>query len=141
MISKSMKPISKTPLSKARSSALKEIFKVNQNSPVFSRSARNNVEHLEERIDLWLDNHSQGMLECVFLSRDKYDFMFRSEAGEKRYFIKRVYLISDDIFISEGRSEAEEIDLKELIGEVHRIKAVAELFLEEDSSVKRIYPV
>ena len=140
MISKYMKPSNNSPLSTARADELKALLLVGEASPVFSRNARNNVEHLDERLDLWIEAGDQRMLECVFVSREEYDFLNRPEARERRYFIKRVYLIDEDTFMSEGRNGLEEIDLAELMAEVRRIKQVAERFLAEDNAVVRVHP-
>lgn len=140
MISKFMKPPSKSQLSAERASSLKELLKVEEDSPVFSRNARNNVEHLDERIDLWIETGGTKMLECVFDSRQNYDFLNRPSSDQRSWFTKRVYLIADDTFLSAGRSGVEEINMKLLMDEVRRIKQVAECFLKEDSTITRLHP-
>ena len=81
MISKYMDPPKKSPLSKARAKALKEVLVVDETSPVFSRNARNNVEHLDERLDLWMGAGEKPFLEYVFDSRKDYDYLNPPEAG------------------------------------------------------------
>jgi hypothetical protein len=140
MISKYMMPSSNSPLSAARADELKALLVVDNASPVFSRNARNNVEHLDERLDLWIEAGDQRMLECVFVSRDEYDFLNRPEGEERTWFTKRVYLVDEDTFMSEGRNGLEKIDLAELLAEVRRIMQVAERFLAEDNAVVRVHP-
>jgi hypothetical protein len=140
MISKYMNPNSNSALSKARASVLKASLEVVEASPIFSRNARNNVEHLDERIDLWIETGPERMLESVFVSRENYEFLNRSEEELRGWFIKRVYLIDEDTFISQGKNGLEEIDLAALMNEVRRIEQTAVRVLSEDSTVTRVYP-
>jgi hypothetical protein len=140
MISKYMNPNSNSALSKARASVLKASLEVVEASPIFSRNARNNVEHLDERIDLWIETGPERMLESVFVSRENYEFLNRSEEELRGWFIKRVYLIDEDTFISQGKNGLEEIDLAALMNEVRRIEQTAVHVLSEDSTVTRVYP-
>ena len=141
MISKYMSPSNKnSALSVGRAEALKGLLVVAEESPVFSRNARNNVEHLDERLDLWIGAGGGPLLERVFDSRKDYEYLNPPEAGERRHFIKRVYLIDEDTFMSEGHNGLEEINLKELMTEILRIERVAECFLAEDDAVVRVHP-
>jgi hypothetical protein len=140
MISKYMNPNSNSALSKARASVLKASLEVVEASPIFSRNARNNVEHLDERIDLWIETGPERMLESVFVSRENYEFLNRSQEELRGWFIKRVYLIDEDTFISQGKNGLEEIDLAALMNEVRRIEQTAVRVLSEDSTVTRVYP-
>jgi hypothetical protein len=140
MISKYMNPVRNYALSKARANVLKASLEVAETSPVLIRNARNNVEHLDEQIDLWIENGPERMLESVFVSRDNYEFLNRSEGELRGWFIKRVYLIDEDTFISQGKNGLEEIDLAALMDEVRRIEQTAVRFLSEDSTVTRVYP-
>ena len=101
MMSKYMDPPKKSQLSKARAKALKELLVVDKTSPVLSRKARNNVEHLDERLALWLSAGEKPIDEFVFVSRKDSDYLIPPEAGERRRFVKRVYLIDEDTFMSE----------------------------------------
>lgn len=140
MISKYMSPVRLSPLTTVRAQTLKELLNVAEASPVFSRNARNNVEHLDERLDLWISVGGERMLECVFDSRESYDFRNRPEAGERRLFTKRVYLIDEDTFISQGQEGLEEINLAELMTEILRIQHVAKSFLAKDNAIVRVHP-
>ena len=140
MISKYMDPPKKSQLSKARAKALKDLLVVDETSPVLSRNARNNVEHLDERLDLWMGAGEKPIIENVFDSRKDYDYLNPPEAGERRKFTKRVYLIDEDTFMSQGQEGLEEIDLAELMTEITRIQRVAESFLAEDNTIVRIHP-
>lgn len=140
MISKFMKPSSRSTVSEARARELKTLLNVDDTSPVFNRNARNNVEHFDERLDRWLEADQQHILECVFQSRNELDFLNKSDLNNKRRFVKRVYLIDEDTFISEGRHGPEDIRLNEIMGEVVRINQNAKNFLKIDNTVTRIYP-
>lgn len=140
MISKYLRPSKVSALSEARAEALKKLLEVAEESPVFSRNARNNVEHLDERLDLWIEKGGERMLECVFDSRGSYDYLNPTEAGKRRWFTKRVYLIDEDTFMSEGRCGLEEIQLAKLMVEILRMQQVAERFLLEDTAIVRIHP-
>jgi hypothetical protein len=80
------------------------------------------------------------MLESVFVSRENYEFLNRSQEELRGWFIKRVYLIDEDTFISQGKNGLEEIDLAALVNEVRRIEQTAVRVLSEDSTVTRVYP-
>ena len=120
---------------------LKTTLDVNEGSQIFSRSARNNVEHLDERIDNWITAGPERLLEMVFDNRKRYEFLYRPEVGEQcRWFLRRVYLVEEDVFISQGREGVEEIDLAALTAELCRIKHAAHDFLACDEAVNRLSP-
>jgi hypothetical protein len=142
MISKFMNPPNNSAVSRARAKTLRDAFGVEDRSPIFSRSARNNVEHLDERIDKWISTGPERVLEMAFDNREGYDFLNRPEAGEqRRWFVKRVYLVAEDVFMSEGREGIEDIDLAALSTELRRIRETAQDFLARDEAVVRLGPL
>lgn len=140
MISKFMKPSTSTEIASIRANTLKAILDLGDGSPIFCRSARNNVEHLDERIDIWLASE-KDILESVFENRGDYDYINKPENGEeRRWFVRRVYLINEDVFISEGKHDVEEVDLAALATELRRIRDTADAYLDSDEAITIIAP-
>ena len=140
MISKFMKPIRNVGLASIRAILLKALLNLEDDSPVFCRGVRDNVEHLDERIDTWLASE-KSILESVFENRGVYDYLNMPENGEeRRWFVRRVYLINEDVFISEGRQDLEEIDLTVLATELRRIRDKADAYLDSDQAITIIAP-
>ena len=141
MISKFFKcPQDCTEVTRARTEALMDIFEVEDTSPVLSRNARNNVEHLNDRFDRWLSvNQNQSMVEIVLDDREEYNFLYNPENGEQGdWFVKRAYLVKEGTFLSEGSNEVEEANIRDFCTELWRIRNIALKFLENDNSVTRI---
>ncbi len=135
MISKYLAPGGHNPSSRAkkRAKSLKDALCIGANSPLLKRTVRNNVEHLDERFDDWMEADGGRFLECVFESREGLEYMNPTIDGVARWFIRRVYLIDGDTFVSQGREGIDEINLAALICEVRRIKRIAELVLSSSS--------
>jgi hypothetical protein len=53
-------PPRKHPFTPARSKLLREIYEIDENSALLNRDLRNFVEHLDERIDVWLESNPVG---------------------------------------------------------------------------------
>lgn len=139
MISKFMKPVSNSEVSQARAKTLKNTLNVDDASPIFSRNARNNTEHLDERIDAWINTGPERVLETVFDNRDAFDFLYRHDTVDpRRWFVKRVYLIAEGIFMSEGKAGVEEVNIEALRFEIFQIQKAAQEFLAEDTVVVRL---
>ena len=142
MVSKFVDPPRRTPASLARSTAIKSSLDISETSCVLDRTARNNVEHLDERLDDWIEAGPNGMLEIVLDDRDAFEYLSESRpmTGGAPFFIKRVYIIEDGAFITQGRNGVVEIKLGEMRDALHDIATKARVFLSEDSSITRIYP-
>ena len=120
-----------------RSRKLKEILNVKDRSLLLSRTVRNNVEHLDERLDAWIEQGTNRLLEATFENRADYDFLNKNG---RRWFVKRVYLVAEDVFLSEGRkgSGIDEICIADLIFEIRQVRKQAQDFLDIDASVVRL---
>jgi len=92
-----------------RATALRAHLEVANDSPLDNRDARNAMEHLDERIDHWLADPAKGLLESVFQDRSAFNYL-----DPKRWAIRRVYLVEEDVFISGGPDGAVEMPLSPL---------------------------
>ncbi len=85
-------------IAKLRAEKLRDLLHISDHLDVLNRNARNNVEHFDERIDNWVKNDSQNILEIVFPNRDSYE-----QSYEEKWRIKRVLLLKELVFISENQ--------------------------------------
>jgi len=135
MISKYLSPISSGNTQKERKKQLRKKLNISDNSDVFPRDARDNVEHFDERIDNWVGSE-KTILEMVLDDREGYNFI---RINEK--IVKRVLLQKELIFISEKRNESKfELELQPLFEEVKRIGNEAEEWIKNSSPYHFIYP-
>ena len=120
-----------------RSRKIKETLNVKDQSVLLSRTVRNNVEHLDERLDAWIEQGTNRLLEHTFENRSGYDFLNKNGG---RWFVKRVYLVAEDVFLSEGQkgSGVDEICIADLIVEIRQVRKQAQDFLDIDTSVVRL---
>ena len=134
MISKLLTPISKN--SKARGDALKAMLNIAANSDVIPRTARDNTEHFDERIDNWVSANATSILEIVLQDRNGYNFL---RGAEKR--VRRVLLKQEYIYISENKDGTKfELELRPLLQEVKRIGDEATKWINANSPYTFIYP-
>ena len=99
MVSKLLDPIKSEGTAGIRGEALRAHLAVDGESPVLSRSARDNLEHIDERIDRWASQGSTTILEMVFDDRAGFDFIVKGETA-----IRRVLIRDEMIFVSEDRN-------------------------------------
>lgn len=136
MISKYLSPIYTSALKTDRKNSLREALKVDKDSDVLPRNARDNIEHFDERIDNWCTKDINTTLEMVFNDRKKYEFFNYDKKG-----VKRLLIMDEMIFISENRDGTRfELKLQPIFEEVMRIKEEAEQWLVVDSPYKYFYP-
>ncbi len=134
MVSKLFKPAPSTPISTCRAQQLNEVLKVPDNALLLDRSIRNNVEHFDERIDRWIDAGSDKILEAVFEQRTCLDFLDRHTDEQRHsWFIRRVYLLDEEVFLTEGRDGREEVKIGDLAAELARISECANEFFNEQT--------
>lgn len=142
MIAKYIQPSHKAmqnPPTKQRVKFFSECFDISDDSLRLMRKVRNNIEHLDERLDQWMEVDGRHLLQSVFKSREGLEYLNPTTDGAARWFIKRVYLIDEDTFVSQGKQGLDEINLAAVICEVRRIKRIAEQF-SLSSSVQWIFP-
>lgn len=73
-------------------------LQVENKSPLLPRTARDNLEHFDERIDNWVARNKDKVLEMVFDDRDGFNFIIDDKAA-----IRRVLIANEMVFISEDR--------------------------------------
>lgn len=135
MVSKMVaSPNEKSDTAKARCRELQSALAIDQSSPILDRKARNNVEHLDERLEQWLNDTSEKLLEAVFPDRASFNFLSGS------WHVRRVLIHDKMIFITQGQQGIEETELRSLADEVQAIRGRAEAYLSGDTSVHRICP-
>ena len=109
-------PSSRQQLSRDRARDLRNHLETDENSALNDRDARNAVEHLDERMDNWLEADGKGILESVYVNREEYDYL-----DKDRWVIRRVYLIDESIFITEERDGPKEMALEPIVNELRRL--------------------
>ncbi len=112
-------PSARNEISKNRAKELRGFLDTTEESELNNRDARNAVEHLDERLDNWPSVEGKGILECVFENRAGYDFL-----EPDRWTIRRVYLIDEQIFITEETDGPKEMHLEPIANELSRLCAI-----------------
>lgn len=136
MISKLVSPISKGPTATARGMAVKKELSIGVNSEILPRSARDNYEHFDERIDNWVDANATDILEIVLSDRNGYAYL---RGSQKR--VQRVILLQEYIYISENRDGSHfELELNPLINEIEGIDVAATNWIDTKSPYHFLYP-
>lgn len=106
------------------------------NSEILPRSARDNYEHFDERIDNWVDANATDILEIVLPYRNGYAYL---RGSQKR--VRRVILLQEYIYISENRDGSHfELELNPLINEIERIDVAATNWIDTKSPYHFLYP-
>lgn len=99
MISKFLDPIKES--AKERGIKLRAHLGVQGDSAILPRTARDNLEHFDERIDGWVERNEERILEMVFLDREGLEFL-----SDQPRAIRRVLIADEMVFISEDRNGA-----------------------------------
>lgn len=97
-------------LHKDRGAYLREVFEVDESSPLVNRGLRNSIEHFDERLDLYLQG---GMVGCIFPSL----ILSEPEDSEVPHHIFRAYYLKEGIFQILG----ERYEIQPIVNEVARI--------------------
>ncbi len=136
MISKYLSPINPRGVKETRMNVLRSKLGVDDSSDIVPRDARDNVEHFDERIDNWIGQPGQAVIESVLDDRAAYEYL-----GAEQKRIKRVLLEKEMIFIFENRDGSKlELALEPLADEVSRISEEARRWVENESPYYFIYP-
>ena len=109
-------PSARNAVSKQRAVELQQHLVTDTASALNDRGARNAIEHLDERLDNWLASPDKGVLESVFES--KADFEFINQSG---WIIRRVFLIAEEIFITQETDGPKEMELAPIVSELQRL--------------------
>lgn len=126
-----------------RGDLVRRLLEIEEASPIFDRNGRNNVEHLDERLDLWLSDTSRPLLEIVLANEAGLEFLTAERPLASQPRIRRVLLLDSMTFISEGRHGPERTDLKALKEEVVRIGKLASSLLDQmdNNPQRRVFVV
>ena len=136
MMSKFLTPISKEPTAVARGQALRDALDIDSSSAVLPRDARDNIEHFDDRMDLWLRDSSPNILEIVLDDREDYDYL---RVAEKR--VKRLLIADELTFVSETRKSTKfELQLRPILEEVERIRSAVNTWMGRSSPCTFVYP-
>ncbi len=99
MVSKLLFPIGSDKAKEARGSDLRGYLDVAKDSPILLRNARDNLEHIDERIDGWVQRGDKKIIEMVFDDRDGFNYICKDDGA-----VRRVLIMDEMVFISEDRS-------------------------------------
>jgi hypothetical protein len=135
MVSKLFAPPTKDPVSKARGEKLSKHLNVTDASPLLDRAARNAIEHLDERMDNWLRGSKMGFLECVFPDRAGLNYLDKSRCS-----VRRVLLLDEMVFVTEGKTDREETALMPLREELERVVGECMARFKTDDPYSYVHP-
>lgn len=90
MVSKLLFAPSGNRRAKDRANELSAHLATDNTSALNNRDARNAVEHLDERMDNWLDAGHKGILESIF--EEEKDFAYLSP---DRWVVRRVFILAE----------------------------------------------
>jgi hypothetical protein len=99
VVSKVLDPIKPDDAKKERSTALRKHLGVKDDSAFLPRAARDNLEHIDERIDRWVKNGQTKILEMVLDDRAGFEYLAKDDVA-----VRRVLIRSDMVFVSEDRA-------------------------------------
>lgn len=128
-------PSARENISKQRAVELQHHLKTDTTSALNDRDARNAIEHLDERLDNWLSVADKGMLESVFEKRADFEYLDLS-----RWSIRRVFLVSEEVFIIQEAGGPKEMKLSPILDELNRVINVCREKLNENNPYTIIQP-
>jgi hypothetical protein len=135
MVSKLLSPPTKALVSRNRGETLRAHLNVPADSALLDRSARNAIEHLDERMDNWLKGGHSGFLECVFENRKAFEYLRKD-----RYCVRRVFLMEEMVFVTQGETDRDETMLLPLHSELVRIVDECEKRFSTDDPFHYVHP-
>lgn len=98
MVSKFLDPVRPDEAKGKRRVELRAHLDVPDNSPILPRDARDNLEHIDERIDKWVQRGDTKILEMVFDNRVGFEYVLESNGA-----VRRVLIADEMVFITEDR--------------------------------------
>ena len=128
-------PSSRRKISSDRARSLRTHLETDIHSALNDRNARNAVEHLDERMDNWLEASDKGILEGVFEAKDKCDFL-----DKEKWIVRRVYLIEEAVFITEEDDGPREMPLQPIVDELWRLNNLCREKLDNHNPYHILYP-
>lgn len=102
----------------ARTSFLCGAFIPSEDSPLKNKQARNYLEHIDEKFDVWMNKTDRfsSILEIVLQNRAGFNYLYSDDN-----FIRRVLLKEEMIFIFQKNSNIDEIELNPIIAELETL--------------------
>ncbi len=129
MVSKFLDPVGSDKDKKERGEMLRGYLGVPSDSPILPRDARNNLEHIDERIDRWAQRGDTKIMEMVFDDRAGFDYIYESGGA-----IRRVLIAEEMIFISEDHEgRRTETALRPVFDSLSKLHSVCSEKLRTDS--------
>lgn len=129
MVSKLFDPINPDHVKEERSRALKTHLEVTDGSAFLPRNARDNLEHIDERIDRWVQRGDTKILEMVFEDRTGFEYI-----AEQNGAVRRVLIHDEMMFISEDRNGNRiETALRTIFEELQALRERCEYKLSTES--------
>jgi hypothetical protein len=139
LISKLLNPISSSSFAQARGGILRrELTATLEAYPtIMGRAARNNVEHLDERLDLWAQTSDGHLVEAVLPNRSAFDLL---QSNSRPVICRRIIILDELIFLSQGRSGVEEISLARLCEELWNLGEHAGKWMADNDPWNYLHP-
>jgi hypothetical protein len=119
IVSKLFDPIGYDQTKIERGNALKAYLGIADDSPLLIRNARDNLEHIDERIDGWVKRGETKIVEMAFDDREGYNLILSRNGA-----VRRVIIISEMVFVSENRNgkriETELLPIRDILLNLHK---------------------
>ena len=126
-------PSSKRDVSKKRAKELRAELGISDDSKLNDRDARNAVEHLDDRMDYWLEVEGKGILECVYETKADYAYL-----DPNRWMVRRVIIADAKVFISQDKDGRKEMELLPLVEALKELSTTCADKLAESKDVHRV---
>lgn len=96
MVSKMFAPSRKE--QQYRGSLLREHLSIQDHSPILPRDARDNLEHIDERVNRWVKDRKNGFVEMVFYDRIGFNYICQPDTA-----VSRALIADEMVFITEDK--------------------------------------
>lgn len=113
MVSKLLFAPSGNRRTKNRARELSEYLESSDNATLNDRNARNAIEHLDERMDYWLDNEHKGILEGIYETENDFSYF-----APERWTVRRVYILAESLFITEDANGHKKMKIEPIVNEL-----------------------
>ena len=113
---------------KDRATELSAHLETSNVSALNNRDARNAVEHLDERMDNWLDADHKGILENIFEAEKDFAYL-----SPDRWIVRRVFILAESLFVTEEREGPKKMEILPLIEELNRLNDLCYLKLNSEN--------
>ncbi len=133
MVSKLLFAPSGNRRAKGRANEFSAHLKTCNTSALNNRDARNAVEHLDERMDNWLDAGHKGILESIFESEKDFAYL-----SLDRWVVRRVFILAESLFVTEEREGPKKMEIQPLIDELSRLNNLCNVKLSSENPYYRI---